>query len=116
MSESNPTGNRILSLALRDKAALRLAYMPQLRNGGLFVPTSQPFTLGDEVFLLVKLFDDPARTPVAGRVAWITPSGAKGGRPAGVGVQFSREEGPLKVRLEGFLAGMPASQRPTHTL
>ncbi len=111
MSESNPAGNGILSLAVRDRAALQLAYMPQLRNGGLFVPTSQPFALGDEVFLLVKLLDDAARTPVAGRVAWIRPAGGEDGRPAGVGVQFSEGESALKARLEDVLAGRPAGRR-----
>lgn len=113
MSESNPAGNGILSLAVRDRAALQLAYMPQLRNGGLFVPTSQPFALGDEVFLLAKLLDDPVRTPVAGRVAWIRPTGGEDGYPAGVGVQFSEGEGALKARLEDALAGLPGVGGPT---
>ena len=45
------TGNRggrqgILSLAVRDKNALYAAYMPFIKNGGLFVPTKKSYTLG----------------------------------------------------------------------
>ncbi len=75
-------GNRpaVLSLAIKEKAALYAAYMPFLRNGGIFVPTNRPYQLGDEVYLILTLMDDPTKLPVAGKVVWISPAGA-GGRP-----------------------------------
>ena len=33
----------VLSLAIKEKAALYAAYMPFLKGGGLFIPTSKPF-------------------------------------------------------------------------
>ena len=50
--------------------------MSRLQNGGLFVPETRPYQLGDEVFLLLTLMDEPEKLPVAGRVVWITPEGA----------------------------------------
>ena len=42
----------ILSLAIKDKAALYNAYMPFVKGGGIFVPTAKRYALGDEVFIL----------------------------------------------------------------
>ena len=108
----------ILSLAIKDKGALFNAYMPFVRGGGLFVPTSKHYTLGDEVFMLVQLMDDPTRHPVAGRVAWITPPGAQGGKTQGVGVQFADDDAGkvLRGRIEQILGSHLGSSRPTHTV
>ena len=115
MTHSNPTGNGILSLNIKDKTALQAAYMPFIRNGGLFVPSPRAFSLGDEVFLLLRLLDDPSRIPVVGKVVWVTPSGA-GGRPTGVGIQFNEAESPLRTRIESCLGDALDSERDSHTL
>ena len=44
----------ILSLTIRDKAVLYSAYMPFIKNGGLFVPTNKSYEIGDEVFLSTR--------------------------------------------------------------
>ena len=59
----------VLSLAIKEKAALYAAYMPFLRNGGMFVPTSKPYQIGDEIYLILALMDDPNKYPIAGTVA-----------------------------------------------
>ena len=79
----------ILSLAIKDKAALYNAYMPFVKGGGIFVPTTKRYALGDEVFILLSLMEEKDRLPVAGKVVWITPAGAQGNRSAGIGVQFA---------------------------
>ena len=63
--------------------------MPYLKHGGIFVPTGKRYFLGDEVFLLLTLPESNERLPVAGKVIWITPTGAQGNRTAGIGVQFT---------------------------
>jgi type IV pilus assembly protein PilZ len=73
--------NGILSLTIKDKSVLYAAYMPFIKNGGLFIPTNKSYKLGDEVFMLLNLMDEPEKIPVAGKVAWITPKGAQGNRP-----------------------------------
>ncbi|MBS0287827.1 MAG: PilZ domain-containing protein [Proteobacteria bacterium] len=107
----------ILSLTIRDKAVLYATYMPFVKNGGLFIPTSKPYKLGEEVFLLLNLMEETEKMPGQGKVIWITPSGAQGNRAAGIGVQFQGEEG-IKIRnkIETYLAGALKSDRPTHTM
>ena len=108
----------ILTLPIKDKAALYSAYMPFLKHGGIFVPTPKRYFIGDEVFLLLTLPESTERLPVAGKVVWVTPAGAQGNRPAGIGVQFSdtAEGEALKGRIEALLAGTLSSDRATHTM
>lgn len=107
----------ILSLTIRDKNALYAAYMPFVKNGGLFIPTTKTYQLGDEVFMLLNLMDEAERIPVAGKIIWITPKGAEGYRSTGIGVQFSEQDGGMtRNRIENYLAGALDSDRPTHTL
>ena len=49
MSSAGGARQGILSLAVKDKAALYNAYMPYIRNGGIFVPTPRRYFIGDEV-------------------------------------------------------------------
>ncbi len=58
--------NGILSLTIKDKSVLYAAYMPFIRNGGLFIPTNKNYKLGDEVFMLLNLMEEPEKIPVAG--------------------------------------------------
>ena len=95
---------------------LYAAYMPYIRQGGLFIPTQKQYQLGDEVFLLLNLMDEPEKIPVAGKVIWITPKGAQGNRAAGIGVQFNGDDEAARTKIESYLAGSLSSDRPTHTM
>jgi len=107
----------ILSLSIKDKAALYAAYMPFVKNGGLFIPTKKRYRLGDEVFMLLNLMDEVEKIPVVGRIVWITPSGAQGNRAAGIGVQFNEQDGSIaRNKIETYLAGALQSERPTYTM
>ncbi|MCH7881981.1 MAG: PilZ domain-containing protein [Proteobacteria bacterium] len=107
----------ILSLNIKDKSALYAAYMPYVKNGGLFIPTHKQYSLGDEVFMLLSLMDDKERLPVAGKIIWVTPEGAQGNKAAGIGVQFSAQDnGMTRNKIEGYLAGALQADRPTHTM
>ena len=107
----------MLSLSIKDKAYLYAAYMPYVTNGGLFIPTTKKYDLGDEVFMLLTLMEDNERLPVAGKIIWITPQGAQGNRSAGIGVQFSfQDKGATRNKIETHLAGAMKSDRITHTM
>ena len=114
-----PMGARpgVLSLSIKEKS-LYAAYMPYLKGGGVFIPTSRVYRLGDEVFMLISLMDDPNKIPVAGQVVWITPAAAQGNKTQGVGVRFSDNESSISARnkIEGLLGGSMKSTRPTHTM
>jgi type IV pilus assembly protein PilZ len=108
----------VLSLPIKEKAALYAAYMPFLVNGGIFVPTAKSYKIGDDIYLILTLMDDPTKYPVAGKIAWVTPAGANNNKAQGIGVHFSSDESGQRVRLriEELLGAALASSRATHTL
>lgn len=108
----------VLSLSIKEKSALYAAYMPHVKGGGIFIPTNKPYRLGDDIYMLLSLLDDPTKHPVAGRVVWVTPPGAQGNRVQGIGVKFADDESGEAVRnkIENLLAGMLQSNRQTHTM
>ena len=59
----------VMQLAIKEKAALYAAYIPLFSEGGIFVPTTRDYHLGDDVYVLLTLPEDTQRYPVAGRVA-----------------------------------------------
>ena len=108
----------MLSLAIKEKAALYAAYMPFLKHGGMFVPTQKPYKIGDEIYLLLTLMDDPNKYAIAGKVVWITPAGAANNKTQGIGVHFPDDETGTRTRLriEEILGAALRSSRATHTL
>jgi len=108
----------VLSLAIKEKAALYAAYMPFLKHGGIFVPTNKPYKIGDEIYLILALMDDGNKYPIAGTVAWITPAGAANNKAQGIGVHFPADESGqrAKGRIEEILGAALRSSRATHTL
>jgi len=109
-------GGGILSPVMKDKAVLYAAYMPFLQGGGLFIPSTKSYKLGDDVFMLLALMDEPEKLPVAGKVVWITPKGAQGNRAAGIGVQFNDPDNTVQRKIETYLAGSLESDRATYTM
>lgn len=108
----------VLSLSIKEKSALFAAYMPFVKGGGLFIPTSKSYKMGEDVFMLLSLMEETAKLPVSGKVVWVTPQGAHGGRTQGVGVQFAFNESgkAAQNKIEVLLGGSLKSVRPTHTM
>ena len=108
----------MIQLAIKEKAALYAAYISSFTDGGIFIPTSKDYKLGDDVYVLITLPDDPQRYPVAGKVAWITPARASGNRTQGIGIRFPTDEKSklLKIQIEQLLGAHLGSDRPTQTL
>ena len=120
MNSSNGAAVRpsVIQLSIKEKAALYAAYIPLFSEGGIFIPSSRDYRLGDDVYVLLSLPDDPQRYPVAGKVAWVTPTKAQGGRTQGVGIRFPSDEKSrhLKLKIEEILGSALASDRPTQTI
>ena len=114
-SHPRPT---VIQLTIKEKAALYAAYIPLFADGGIFVPSARSYTLGQDVYVLLTLPDDTQRYPIAGKVAWITPAGAAGGRTQGVGIRFPDDERAraLRARIEELLGPLLAADRPTQTV
>ena len=54
-----PGGARpsVIQLVFRERGALYAAYIPLLTEGGLFVPTTREYRLGEDIYLLLSLPD-----------------------------------------------------------
>ena len=107
----------VLSLSIKERSALYSAYMPLLKNAGIFVPTNKSYKLGDEIYLILSLMDDPNKYPIAGKVAWITPANAQNSKTQGIGVHFPDDESGKRVKhsIEELLGSALHSNRATHT-
>ncbi len=107
----------VISLSIKEKGALYAAYMPFVENGGLFVPTQRPAQLGDDLYVILTLMDDPAKVAIPGKVAWITPAGTTG-RQQGIGIQFTRTDASMQARakIEDLLGSTLKSSRPSNTV
>ena len=108
----------VIQLVFREKGALYAAYMPVFSEGGLFVPTTRDYKLGEDIYLLLSLPEDPQRYPVAGKVGWLTPANASGGRTQGVGVRFPTDDKTrgLRLKIEEILGTSISSAKPTQTI
>ena len=109
---------RMMALQLKDKTLIYNSYRPFLEFGGLFVPTEDPFKLGDEVLLALEFEDPPEKKFLRTKVAWINPARTSANRPKGVGLAFGSDEISASARhlIEASLAGIIRSERPTFTL
>ena len=114
----HPARPGVLSLTIRERSALYAAYMPYVKGGGLFIPTNRSYQMGDQVFMLLSLMDDPGKLSLSGKVVWITPPGAQGNRQQGIGVQFEDSDSgrAARYKIESILGNAMKSNRPTHTI
>lgn len=108
----------VIQLAIKEKAALYAAFIPLFSEGGIFIPTSREYKLGDDIYVLLSLPDDSQRYPVAGKVAWVTPAKASSNRTQGVGILFPKDEKSkaLKQKIEELLGSYAGTDRPTQTI
>ena len=117
MSAAAPRSS-VIQLAIKERTALHQAYIALFATGGIFVPSTRDWRLGDDLYVLLTLPDDPQRYPVAGKVAWITPARAPGGRTQGVGIRFPDDEKArqLRVKIEQLVGSYKGTDRATQTV
>ncbi|MCP1659504.1 PilZ domain-containing protein [Neisseria perflava] len=109
---------RMIALQLKEKTMLYNCYMPFLNYGGLFVPTDDLFTLGEDILLAVEIIDHPKRF-LPTKVAWINPARTSANRPKGIGLAFTAHEScqQMKSWIETELGSVALrSDRTTFTL
>jgi type IV pilus assembly protein PilZ len=99
------------------EASLYLAYMPFISRGGLFIRTNPLFSLGEPIHLTIHLLNEPNTYSIDSKVVWITPKGAQGGKPPGIGVHFEGDNSRVLCnKIETYLAGMLKSNHLTDTI
>jgi type IV pilus assembly protein PilZ len=112
---ADPT--QFINCVFSDENSLYVGYMPFIKDGGLFIHTKNIYELGHAVTLSLTLMDEAEQHIVEGKVVWITPRGAQGNKPAGIGVQFvSENKRQICNRIETYLAGKLKSVQQTDTM
>lgn len=107
----------VISVSIKDKQALYMAYMPFIRNGGIFIQSKKNYQLSEEVFLLLKIMDEPDQIPIAGKIIWVTPDNAQDSRSKGIGIQFNEDDSNMIIsKIETKLGASLKSKRRTHTM
>lgn len=103
-------------LAIPDLQTLGALYMPYIRNGGLFIPTSKTYGIGKQVFLIFRLMNEPSRWPVCAKVIWLTPDKAQGKKLRGIGVRFMDRDNCLKGKMDKLLLNHNAEKIKSATI
>jgi type IV pilus assembly protein PilZ len=107
-------------LAIPDKLSLYTAYMPYIKNGGLFVATpvgiETNYKLAQLVLIDFKLSNNPVISFI-GTIVWICPVSATH-RVSGIGVELPDDDTSRKLRqnIESTLGQALNSSRATHIL
>jgi type IV pilus assembly protein PilZ len=114
---STPLRPSVLSLTIKERAGLYAAYMPFIEGGGVFIPTQKEYAMGDPVYVILQLMDNPQKFSIAGKIVWVSPAGMSQ-KTQGIGVQLPNDESGNALRqfIEKSLGNALGSSRKTHTL
>lgn len=99
------------------------SYMSFIQGGGIFVPTTDNYAMGEQCLLVLKLPEHDELT-IPSLVVWITVRGPAGGRERfrggswkqGVGLRFTGPSGvQAKAVIDKMLGRNLSSTQPTLT-
>jgi type IV pilus assembly protein PilZ len=112
VEDDNKTELRdLLQLAIRDKVALHSHYMPFIKDGGIFIPTSEQFQFGETIGVVLRFLDRNKKLVISGRVVWISPSSSQSSSNPGIGVQFvGQSRAAVKHAIDTYLGDL--AKRP----
>jgi type IV pilus assembly protein PilZ len=97
--------NKTIDYVIKEALELSLSYMPFVKDGGLFIPTKDPFSLGDNIVVNLQLPGKKEALTIEGKVIWVTPKNALHHVASGVGVQFTgtnakKVQGEIEASLD----------------
>jgi type IV pilus assembly protein PilZ len=124
------TEPKTLEYVIKSQLELNLSYMPFIKDGGLFIPTSETFNLGAKILVNLQLPGQKETHTIEGKVVWVTPKNALYQIFPGLGIQFIGENAKslheqIKTNLDntmdvgGYTYGLtdmgkgPSLTRPT---
>lgn len=107
-----------LTYQFPDLIALKRAYMPFVRDGGIFIPTDKLFQLGGLVKVTVTLPEENKQIfTFVGEVIWITPKSSSNLQHAGIGVQCNEDEGvAFRKAVQQLIAGVKETSGQSETM
>jgi type IV pilus assembly protein PilZ len=93
----------LIKIAIPTIEMLSACYMPFLERKGLFIPSAQQRSVGETVFLVLRLGAENGFCAGSARVCWTTPTHCSDGRIAGFGLHFDDEHGELAQSVQTSL-------------
>ncbi len=107
----------IIQFNITDSKMLYACYMPFVKGCGIFYPELSGQTLGDEVFLLLRLPETEERFATAAKVVWQNSPQKLGRRIPGLGLQImGRDADTIRERIKELLGKQAESPMPTATM
>ncbi|MDN3652729.1 PilZ domain-containing protein [Thalassotalea ponticola] len=103
-------------LNYKSERELYMAYMPFVKQGGLFIKTAEQLDLDAPVQLSITLPGELEPVALEASVCWVNPYGAQNGTDPGVGVAFVNDEHNVRNQIESKLGRMLNSKDPTYTM
>ena len=95
--------SNLFFLSIASAEILQSLYLSYIRNGGVFIPATGGYMLGDPVFILLSLVAEKRKIPICATVIWITPIQSQENKCSGIGVRFADSESKVRGMVERFL-------------
>ena len=107
-----------MNITIRDRTLLYNSWMSFSKTGGLFVPSEEPFKIGDEVMIVLNVMEHDRGFILLCKVGWISASAGNAAHPKGVGLVFPGDDNgrAAKAVCEMNLAGLLDNPRMTYTM
>ena len=104
LRSARPLSN-LFFLSITSAEILQSLYLGYIRNGGVFIPATGSYMLGDPVFVLLSLVAEKRKIPMCATVIWITPIQSQENKCPGIGVRFVDSESKVRGMVERCLPG-----------
>lgn len=106
----------IVKLSVENKLELAIAYMSQLKFGGIFIKDNFDYDLDDNVFIVLEILETGDKFAINGNVVWVSPEHIVG-YPTGIGIQFTNDKSgaEAKIKIERMLGGLLQSRQQAYT-
>jgi type IV pilus assembly protein PilZ len=95
--------SNLFFLSIASAEILQSIYLGYIRNGGVFIPATGSYMLGDPVFVLLSLVAEKRKIPMCATVIWITPIQSQENKCPGIGVRFVDSESKVRGMVERCL-------------
>lgn len=105
----------VYTLRITEKKEMLAAYMPFVKNGGVFLKSAQ-HPMGSSVAVILEIPNDDHKYSVIGKVVWVSQRDAR--QEGGVGIQFPEtpEGAALKSKIDVVIGGMDRAKEKSMTV
>ncbi len=95
--------SNLFFLSIASAEILQSIYLGYIRNGGVFIPATGSYMLGDPVFVLLSLEAEKRKIPMCATVIWITPIQSQENKCPAIGVRFVDSDSKVRGMVERCL-------------